>query len=157
MTLKCDIDLWFSRANFELTILQGGPIDINDWMNGMWGNMMLDPFWDLELRPHPWSWPCISKVKFRNCRISGIGGSNDKKRKGLWVDRMLHPLFDLELWSYPWPLPWIFKVIFWNSHIDIEQKGCESIRWWTQITFNFDLIHDLDLRFSRSNFERILS
>ena len=42
--------------------------------------------------------------------------------------------------------------------IDMERKGCESIGCYTHfVTFNFDLNHDLDLRFSRSNFEKVVS
>ena len=42
--------------------------------------------------------------------------------------------------------------------IDMELKGGESIGRWTHIvTFNFPLTHDLDLGYSRSNFEKVLS
>ena len=42
--------------------------------------------------------------------------------------------------------------------IDMEQKGCESPECWTHVvTFNFDLTHDLDLKFSMSNFEIAVS
>ena len=37
----------------------------------------------------------------------------------------------------------------------MERKWCESIGCYTQfVTFNFDLNHDLDLGFSRSDFEK---
>ena len=86
-------------------------------------------------------------------------------RKGMWVDRMLHPLCDFQRSPHPWPWPWIFKVKFWKSHIsgmgwpiDMELKGCESIECWTLVvTFNVHLTHDLDLGFSRSNFENAVS
>ena len=85
--------------------------------------------------------------------------------KGMWVDRMLHPLCGFQLWPQPWPCPWIFKVKFWKSlilwmggPIDMERKGCESIECWTYVvTFNVHLFHDLDLGFSRSNFEKVVS
>ena len=39
--------------------------------------------------------------------------------------------------------------------IDMEQKGCESIGCYTHfVTFNVHFTHDLDLGFSRSNFEK---
>ena len=39
--------------------------------------------------------------------------------------------------------------------IDMERKGCESIECWTHVvTFNVHLFHDLDLGYSRSNFEK---
>ena len=42
--------------------------------------------------------------------------------------------------------------------IDMEQKGCESIGCYTHfVTFNVPLTHDLDLEFSRSNFEKVVS
>ena len=83
----------------------------------------------------------------------------------MWVDRMLHPLCDFQRFPHSWPWPWIFKVKFWNSRIagmgwliDMELKGCESIECWTHVmTFNAHLTHDLDLGFSRSNFEKVLS
>ena len=60
-----------------------------------------------------------------------------------------------------WPWPWIFKVKFWKccisgmeGPIDMKRKGCESIGCYTNfVTFNVPLTHDLDLGFSRSNFE----
>ena len=85
--------------------------------------------------------------------------------KGMWIDRMLHPLCDFELSPQPWHWPWIFKVKFWKSRIsgmgwpiDMGWKGCESIECWTHVVaFNFPLTHDLDLGFSRSNFENAVS
>ena len=42
--------------------------------------------------------------------------------------------------------------------IDMERKGCESIGCYTHfVTSNFHLNHDLDLGFSRSNFEKVVS
>ena len=85
--------------------------------------------------------------------------------KGIWIDRMLHPLCDFQCSSHPWPWPWIFKVKFWKSRIwgkgwpiDMELKRCESIECWTHaVTFNVHLTHDLDLGFSRSNCEKVVS
>ena len=54
----------------------------------------------------------------------------------------------------------IFKTLYlWNGGpIDMEQKGCESIRCYPHfVTFNVPLAHDLDLGFSRSNFEKVVS
>ena len=63
------------------------------------------------------------------------------------------------------PSPWILKIKFRKNcnsgiegSIDMERKGCESVRCYTHfVTFNFDLNHDLDLGFSRSNFEKVVS
>ena len=43
--------------------------------------------------------------------------------------------------------------------IDMERKGCESIGCYTHfvVTFNIPLTNDLDLGFSRSNFEKVIS
>ena len=88
---------------------------------------------------------------------NGLADWNEMIR--MWVNRMLDPLCDLELW--PWP--WVFKVKFWKScipgtgwQIDIERKVCELIGCQTHfVTLNFDLTHDLDLGFSRSNFKKL--
>ena len=93
------------------------------------------------------------------------GRANWHGTKGMWIDRMLDPHCDFELWPHSWPCPLIFKVKFWKSHnsgmgcpIDMEWKGCESIGCYTQfVTFNVPLTHDLDLGFSRSNFEKVES
>ena len=85
--------------------------------------------------------------------------------KGMWVDRMLHTLCDFECLLHPWPWPWIFKFKFWKccfsgmgGQIDMERKGFESTECWTHVvTFNVHLFHDLDLGFSRSNFEKVAS
>ena len=85
--------------------------------------------------------------------------------KGTWVDRMLDPHCDFELWPHPWPWPLNFKVKFWKSRnsamgcqIDMEWKGCESIGCSTHlVTLNYDLTHDLDPWFSRSNFEKVIT
>ena len=85
--------------------------------------------------------------------------------KAMWINRMLHPLCDCQHSPHPWPWPWIFKVKIWKSRIsgmgwpiDMEWKGCESIGCYTHfVTLNVHFTHDLDLRFSRSNFENAVS
>ena len=74
---------------------------------------------------------------------------------------VLYLLCDLELWHWPW----IFKVNFWKccisgmgGPIDMEPNGRESMGYQTPlVTLNFDLTHELDLGFSRSNFEIAVS
>ena len=86
-------------------------------------------------------------------------------RKGMWINRMLHPLCDFQRSPHPWPWPWIFKVKFWKSRIsgmgwpiDMEGKGCASIGCYTHlVTFKVHFTHDLELGFSRSNFENAVS
>ena len=103
-----------------------------------------------------WHWHWIFKVKFWKCCISGMEGPIDMKRKGCEsIDCYTHFV------TFNIPI----KVKFWNSHIsrmgwpiDMELKGCESIECWTHaVTFNVHLTHNLDLVFSRSNFEKVIS
>ena len=79
--------------------------------------------------------------------------------KGMWVDIMLDTFCGFQHSPHPWPWPWIFKVKFWKCcisgmgwAIDMERKGCESLECYTHfVIFNFDLNHDHDRGFSRSN------
>ena len=64
-----------------------------------------------------------------------------------------------------WPWPWIFKVkygIFYisakNGPIATKPKANISIKIWaSNVSIGFDLGHDLDLEFSRSNMEFAIS
>ena len=137
-----------------------------DWhgTEGVWVDRMLHPLSDFQRSPHPWPWPWIFKVKFWKGCIWGNGMADWHGIKGMWVDRMLDPCCDFQCPPHPWPWPWIFKVKFWKccisgmgGSIDMERKGCESIGCYTHfVTFNFDLNHDLDLGFSRSNFQKVV-
>ena len=141
-----------------------------DWhgTKGMWIDRMLHPLCDFQHSPHPWPWPWIFKVKFWKSHISGMGWPIDMELKGCEsIECWTHAVtFNGHLTlSHPWPLPWIFKVKFWKSRIsgmgwpiDMERKGCESIGCYIYfVTFNVHLTHDLDLGFSRSNFENAVS
>ena len=114
--LTHDLDLGFSRSNFEKIISQEWDGRFNG-IKEMWVDRILDPCCDFQFTPHPWPWPWIFKVKFWKCCISGMG-----------------------------------------EPIDMERKGCESIGSYTHfVTLNFHLNHGIDLGFSRSNFEKIIS
>ena len=138
-----------------------------DWhgTKGMWVDRRLHPLCDFQCSPHPWPWPWIFKVKFWKSHISGMGWPIDMEFNGMWVDRMLDPCCDFQCPPHPWPWPWIFRVKLWKccirgmcGPIDMERKRCKSIGCYTHfVTFNFDLNHDLDLGFSRSNFEKVIS
>ena len=99
----------------------------------------------------------LKKPYLRNGMADGHG------TKRMWVDRMLEPCCDFQCPPHPWPWPWIFKVKFWKWCISgleglivMERKACESIGCYTHFkTFNVPLTHHLDLRFSRSNFEKM--
>ena len=68
---------------------------------------------------------------------------------------------DHRVWPWPWPLPWIFKVKYAicyiaakNGSIATKQKANISIELKaSNVTNGFDLGHDLDLEFSRSNMQ----
>ena len=127
---------------------------------GMWVDKMLDPHCDFELWPHPWPWPLIFKVRFWKSQLRN-GMPNWHGIKGMWVDWMLDPCCDFQLWPHPWPWPLIFKVKFWNScipgmggPINMEWKGYESIGCYIYFV---TMSYDLDLGFSRSNFEDAVS
>ena len=110
--LTHDLDLGFSRSNFEKVISQEWDGRLT-WIKKMWVDRILDPYCDIQFTPHPWPWPWMFKVKFWKCCISGMGGPIDK-----------------------------------------ERKGGESIGCYTHfVTLN----HDIDLGFSRSNFEKVVS
>ena len=114
--LTHDLDLGFSRSNFEKVVSQEWDGRLT-WTKGMWVYRMLHLLCDFQCPPHPWLWPWIFKVKFWKCCIPGMEGP-----------------------------------------IDMEQKRCESIRCYTHfVTVNIPLTHDLDLGFSRSKFEKVVS
>ena len=146
-----------------------------DWhgMKGMWVDRMLHPLCDFQCSPHPWPWPCwpwIFKVKFWKSRIAGMGWPNDMELKGCeaiecWthvVTFNVHLTHDLDLgfqgqFFGKKKKKWKCCISGMGGPIDMELKGCESIGCYTHfVTFNFDLNHDLDLRFSRSNFEKVV-
>ena len=128
-----------------------------DWhgTKKIWVDRMIHPLCDFQLWPQPWPWPWIFKVKFKNKSYLRNGMDDWHGTKGMWVDRMLHPLCVFQLWPHPWPWPWTFKVKIWKCcisgmgwPIDMEQRGCESIKCWTHdVTFNLHLFYDLDLGF----------
>ena len=138
-----------------------------DWhgMKGMWVDRMLGPCCGFQLSPHSWPWPWIFQGQILKMLYLRNGRADWHGTKRMWVYRMLHILCDFQLWPQTWPWPWIFKVKFWKSRISgigwlihMEQKGCEPIGCYTYfVTFNFDLNHDLDLGFSRSNFDKVVS
>ena len=69
------------------------------------------------------------------------------------------------VWPWPWPWPWIFKVKYRFCYISAKngptatkRKANISIELnASNVTIRFDLGHDLDLEFSRSNKEFAIS
>ena len=72
---------------------------------------------------------------------------------------------DQWVWPWPWPWPWIFNVKYRICYISakdgpiaMKRKANISVELKaSNVTIRFDLFHDLDLQFSRSNMEFALS
>ena len=87
--------------------------------------------------------------------------SNCHETKSKHIDWTLGFKCDHWVWPWPWPWPWIFKVKYWigyisakNGPIATKQKANTSTELYAaNVTIGFDLGHDLDLEFSRSNIE----
>ena len=159
LDLSHDLDLGFSRSNFEKVVSQewDGRLRWNErdvsWYNVghmLWFSTFTSPMTlALDFQGH-----LMKMLYLRN------GTADWHGTKGMSVDIMLDPYCDIQCSFHPWPWPWIFKVNLWKCCIsgmgwliDLERNGYESIECWTHVvTFNVHLNHDLDLGFSRSNF-----
>ena len=81
------------------------------------------------------------------------------------IDWTLGLKCDHWFWPWPWPWPWIFKVKYGIRYISVKngpiatkRKANISIDLKTSnVTIGFDLGHDLDPEFSRSNMELAIS
>ena len=81
------------------------------------------------------------------------------------IDGILGLKYDHQVWHWPWPWPWIFKlkhricyISAKNDPIATKRKANISIESWaSNMTIRFDLGHDLDLEFPRSNIEFAIS
>ena len=97
----------------------------------------------------------ISQPKWSDCH----------EMKSKRIDRTLGLKCDHRGWPWPWPWPWIFKVKHGicyisakNDPIATERKSNISTELKaSNVTIGFDLGHDLDLKFSRSNIEFAIS
>ena len=91
--------------------------------------------------------------------------SDCHETKSKHIDWALGFKCDHRVWPWPWHWPWIFKVkcrigyiSAKNGAIATKQKANISIDLTTSnMTIGFDLGHDLDLEFSRSNAELAIS
>ena len=91
--------------------------------------------------------------------------SDCHETKSKHIDRTLGLKYDHQVWPWPWHWPWIFKVkhkICYisakNGPIATKRKANISIQLWaSNVTIGFDLGHDIDLEFSRSNMEFAIS
>ena len=72
---------------------------------------------------------------------------------------------DHRFWPWPWPWPWIFKVKCGIRYISVKNGPIATRRKanilidlkTSNVTIGFDLGHDLDPEFSRSNMELAIS
>ena len=133
-----------------------------DWLGtkGMWVDRMLDPHltWNFDLNDDldPWFWRSnFEKVVTQEWDAWLTWNERDGSRLNVG------PMSWLSTLTSPMTWPWIFKVKFWNScipgiggPIDMEWKGYESIGCYTYIV---TLNYELDLGFSKSNFENAVS
>ena len=129
--LTHDLDLGFSRSNFENAVSQEweGRLTWNErdlsrqnvgpmlWLSMFTSSMTLTLDFQGQI---------LKKSYLRN------GMADWQGTKGMWVDRMLDSHCDFKLWPHPWPWPWIFKVKYWNccnlgmgGLTHLEWKGCE--------------------------------
>ena len=81
LPLTHDLDLGFSRSNFENAVSQEWEGRLT-WNEREWDDRKLHPLCYFELSPQPWHWPWIFKVKFWKSRISGMGWPIDMGWKG---------------------------------------------------------------------------
>ena len=101
-----DLDLGFSRSNFEIAVSQEWEARLT-WKKGMWVDRMLNSHCDIELWPHPWPWPWIFKVNFWNSCISGTGEPINMERKGYE---------SIGCYTYYVTLSYDFDLGFWRSN-----------------------------------------
>ena len=151
--LLCDLDLRFSRSNFEIAIWEG-------WLT--WNKRdvsqkgVTNPLCDFELWPHLWPWPWIFKVKFRNYRISEMGGPIDMEQKGCkLIGYWTHYVtlnYGLTL-DFSWSNFEITISQEWEGRLTWDKRGCELIWCWTHyVTLDSDRIwHLFSFVFGRIN------
>ena len=85
--------------------------------------------------------------------------------KSKHIDWTLGLKCDHQVWPWPWPWPWIFKVKYWIGYISAKicpiatkRKANISIDLKaSNVTIRFDLCHELDLEFLRSNVKFAIS
>ena len=120
------------------------------WPSGLTLAMTLT----LDFQGQIWNWLYLCE-KWSDCH----------ETKSKHIDWTLGLKCDHQIWPWPWPWPWIFKVKYRigyisarNGAIAKKRKAYISVDLKTSnVTIRFDLGHDLDLGFSRSNMELAIS
>ena len=77
-----DLDLGFSRPNFEMLYLRNWRADWHR-TKGMLVDRMLHPLCDFQLCPQPWAWLWIFKVNFLNSYIKECEGSSTSNKRDM--------------------------------------------------------------------------
>ena len=88
-----------------------------------------------------------------------------RETKSKHIDWTLGLKGDHQVWPWPWRWPWIFKVKYGICYISTKSGLIATKRkanilielLASNVTIRFDLGHDLDLEFSRSNMEFAIS
>ena len=80
-SLSFHLHLGFSRSNLENLVSLEWERRLTG-TKGMWVHRMLHPLCDFQLRPQPWRWPWIFKVKFWKSSIPEMGWPIDMEWKG---------------------------------------------------------------------------
>ena len=152
VTVSYDLDLGFSRSNFEkktVSLEWGGRLT---WVKGMWMDRKWDTHCGFELWPLTWPWNAIFKVKFWQSCITVWEGPINMEQKacepvGCWTHSATLS-YDLDL-----------QLSRSNCEITISQ-GWEGRLTWNKrdvcvnglltnyVTLTFNLTHDLGLGFS---------
>ena len=91
--------------------------------------------------------------------------SDCHETKSKHIDWTLGLKCDHQVWPWPWPWPWIFKVKYGIRYISVKNGAIATKRKEkisidfkaSNVTIRFDLGHDLDLQFPRSNMEFAIS
>ena len=73
------------------------------------------------------------------------------RKKSKHIDWTLGLKCDHQVWQLPWPWPSVFKVKYGICYISAKNGPIELRA--SNVTIRFDLGHDLDLKFLRSNME----
>ena len=157
LDLNHDLDLGFSRSNFEKVVSQ-------EWDGRLtWNERGVSRFnvghvlW-LSTFTSPMTFALDFQGQIFKMLYLRNGMANWHGTKGMWVNRMLHPLCNFQLWLQPWPWPWIFKVKFkkvvsqewdgrltWNER-DVSRYNVGHMLWLSTFTSPMTLTLDFQIQ-----------
>ena len=162
MTLTLD----FQGQILKKSYLRNG---MADWhgIKRMWIDRMLDPCCDSLMSTSPMTFTLDFQGQILKKSYLRNGMADWHGRKWMWIDRVLHPLCVFQHSPHPWAMTLTLDFlgqILKNSYLRngmADWHGRKGI-WVDRMldpcwAFNVLLFHDLDLGFSRSNFEKVVS